>query len=91
MKDYDFELSYHLGKANIVADALSRCSHVASLCTVREWRLMDAVIDVVIRVSRDTERVAVANLSVLLKLYRQIIEAQRSDFRLSRILQMQDV
>ena len=23
MKDYDFELAYHLGKANVVADALS--------------------------------------------------------------------
>jgi len=24
LKDYDFELLYHLGKANVVADALSR-------------------------------------------------------------------
>ena len=31
MKDYDFELAYHPGKANVVADALSRRSHVASL------------------------------------------------------------
>ena len=26
LKDYDFELSYHLGKANVVAGALSRKS-----------------------------------------------------------------
>jgi hypothetical protein len=25
IKDYDFEIHYHLGKANVVADALSRC------------------------------------------------------------------
>ena len=31
MKDYDFELAYHPGKANVVADALSRRSYVASL------------------------------------------------------------
>ena len=31
MKDYDFELAYHLGKANMVVDALSRRSYVASL------------------------------------------------------------
>ena len=55
VKDYDFELSYHPGKANIVADALSRCSYAASLCAVKEWRLMDAVIDAVIRVPQDTE------------------------------------
>ncbi|MCI73584.1 RNA-directed DNA polymerase (Reverse transcriptase), partial [Trifolium medium] len=32
LKDYDFELSYHPRKANIVADALSRKSlHMPSL------------------------------------------------------------
>ncbi|WJX88383.1 hypothetical protein P8452_70481 [Trifolium repens] len=32
LKDYDFELSYHPGKANVVADALSRKSlHMSSL------------------------------------------------------------
>ena len=36
MKDYDFELAYHLGKANVVADALSRRSHVANLLASRE-------------------------------------------------------
>ena len=34
----------------MVADALSRCSYAANLCVVREWRLMDAVTDAVIRV-----------------------------------------
>ena len=41
VKDYDFELSYHPGKANVVADALSRRSYAASLCAVREWRLLE--------------------------------------------------
>ncbi|MCI59574.1 hypothetical protein A2U01_0116194, partial [Trifolium medium] len=32
LKDYDFELSYHPVKANVVADALSRKSlHMSSL------------------------------------------------------------
>ena len=91
VKDYDFELSYHPSKANVVTDALSRRSYATSLCAVREWRLMDAVTDVVIRVPRDAERAAVASLSMMPKLYRQIIVAQRSDRRLIRILHMQDV
>ena len=86
MKDYDFELSYHPDKANVVTDALSRRSYAASLCAVREWRLMDDVTDAVTRVPRDIERAAVANLSVMLKLYYQVIVAQRSDPRLTRIL-----
>ena len=31
IKDYDMRLHYHLGKANVVADALSRKSHVNTL------------------------------------------------------------
>ena len=52
MKDYDFELAYHPGKANVVADALSRRSHVASLLASQEWRLMADMADVVYRVPR---------------------------------------
>jgi hypothetical protein len=31
IKDYDLEMHYHLGKANVVADALSRKSYVNGL------------------------------------------------------------
>jgi hypothetical protein len=31
IKDYDLGINYHLGKANVVADALSRRSHVSHL------------------------------------------------------------
>ena len=33
IKDYDMRLQYHPGKANVVADALSRKSHVNTLMT----------------------------------------------------------
>ena len=45
MKDYDFELTYHPGKANVVADALSSRSYVASLLPMQEWRLMADITD----------------------------------------------
>jgi hypothetical protein len=35
IKDYDLEIHYHLGKANLVADALSRKEHVHSTIVVQ--------------------------------------------------------
>ena len=52
MKDYDFELAYHSSKANVVADALSKRSYVASLLVSREWRLMADIAEAVYRIPR---------------------------------------
>ena len=41
LKDYDFELSYHPGKANVVVDALSRKSLHMSTLMVREMDLLE--------------------------------------------------
>ena len=41
LEDYDFDLQYHLGKANVGADALSWSSHeelAALMC--REWLML---------------------------------------------------
>ena len=44
LEDYDFTLHYHLGKANVVADALSRKSRGAlASITSREWRMLETV------------------------------------------------
>ena len=42
--DYDFTLHYHPGKANVVADALSRKSRgvLASIAS-RKWRMLETV------------------------------------------------
>ena len=44
LEDYDFTLHYHPGKANVVADALSRKSEgvLASIAS-REWRMLETV------------------------------------------------
>ena len=44
LEDYDFTLYYHLGKANVVADALSRKSRgaLASVAS-REWQMLETV------------------------------------------------
>ena len=42
--DYDFTLHYHSGKANVVADTLSRKSRgaLASIAS-REWQMLESV------------------------------------------------
>ena len=44
LEDYDFTLHYHPGKANVVADALSRKSRgaFASIAS-REWRMLETM------------------------------------------------
>ena len=44
IEDYDFELHYHPGKANVVADALSRkpVGDIASI-PIREWEMLGAL------------------------------------------------
>ena len=43
MKDYDFTIQYHLGKANVVANALSR--KMMALSLHRNWKCYEEVID----------------------------------------------
>ena len=44
LKDYDFTLHYHPGKANVVADALSRKSRgVLASVASREWQMLETV------------------------------------------------
>ena len=44
LEDYDFTLHYHPGKANVVADAISRKSEgvLASIAS-RKWRMLETV------------------------------------------------
>ena len=44
LEDYDFTLHYHLGKANVVVDALSWKSRgvLASIAS-REWQMLEIV------------------------------------------------
>ena len=45
LEDYDFTLHYHPGKANAVADALSRKSQgVLVSIASREWRMLETVV-----------------------------------------------
>ena len=44
LEDYDFTLHYHPGKANVVADVLSRKSQgVLASIAAQEWRMLETV------------------------------------------------
>jgi len=45
LKNYDFELLYHLGKANVVADALNRKKMHMSCMMIKELELIEKLGD----------------------------------------------
>ncbi|KAL0549604.1 hypothetical protein IC582_014090 [Cucumis melo] len=79
VKDYDCEILYHPGKANVVADALSRkVSHSAALITRQaplHWDLERAEI----AVSVGAVTMQLAQLTVQPTLRQKIIDAQSND------------
>ena len=45
LKDYDFNLSYHAGKANVVANALSRRTYTMASLMIKEWHLLEGLVE----------------------------------------------
>ncbi|KAL0561633.1 hypothetical protein IC582_002073 [Cucumis melo] len=79
VKDYDCEILYHPGKANVVADALSRkVSHSASLIT-RQAPLHRDLERAEIAVSVGAVTIQLAQLTVQPTLRQRIIDAQSND------------
>ena len=85
LEDYDFTLHYHPGKANVVADALSRKSRgaLASIAS-REWRMLETVGQFGLRYNEQaqgTMGILVATPSLLSK----VIESQGQDVKIVSI------
>ncbi|KAL0534796.1 hypothetical protein IC582_029090 [Cucumis melo] len=79
VKDYDCEILYHPGKANVVADALSRkVSHSAALIT-RQAPLHRDLERAEIAVSVGAVTIQLAQLTVQPTLRQRIIDAQSND------------
>ncbi|KAA0054781.1 ty3-gypsy retrotransposon protein [Cucumis melo var. makuwa] len=79
VKDYDCEILYHPGKANVVADALNRkVSHSAALIT-RQAPLHRDLERAEIAVSVGAVTMQLAQLTVQPTLRQTIIDAQRND------------
>ena len=81
IKDYNLEVHYHPGKANVVADALSRKSHCNSLL-VADYHLAHLLHPAVLH-----------NITLSCSLESKIIELQKSDvgvFHIKRKMKEQE-
>ena len=82
LKDYDFELSYHPGKANVVADALSRKSLHLSALMVKEMELLEQFRDISLVCEVTTSSVKLGMLKLTNQVLEEIREGQRTDLKL---------
>ena len=75
LKDYDFTLEYHPGKANVVADALNRKPRgiVASLM-VQEWRMLESIAEFDLIPTRQGPETFLGCMSVRPNLISRVIE-----------------
>ncbi|KAL7204674.1 hypothetical protein ACSBR2_017716 [Camellia fascicularis] len=80
IEDYDFELHYHPGKANVVPDALSRkpVSNVASIA-IREWEISGTLNEFDLQLGAFVEFASLFSVVAQPKLVNRVLEAQRGD------------
>ena len=79
LEDYDFTLHYHPGKANVVADALSRKSRgVLANVDSREWQMLETVGQFRLHYSDQAEGV-LGSLVATPSLLSRVIESQGQD------------
>ncbi|MCI05831.1 RNA-directed DNA polymerase (Reverse transcriptase) [Trifolium medium] len=82
LKDYDFGLSYHPGKANVVADALSRKSlHMSSLM-MKELELIEEFRDLTLVCEATPKSVKLGMLKLTNPFLENVRECQKTDKKL---------
>ena len=85
LEDYDFTLHYHPGKANVVADALSRKSQgVLASITSREWRMLETVGQFRLQYDERAQG-TLGSMMATLSLLSRVIESQVQDVEIVSI------
>ena len=79
LKDYDFGLSYHPGKASLVVDTLSRKSLHMSILIVREFKLIEQFRDLSLLCERTPNSVNSGMLKLTSGILEEIREGRNSD------------
>jgi len=81
LKDYDFELNYHPGKANVVADALSGKTLHMSAMMVNELELLEQFRDLSLVCELSPKSVKLGMLKIDSEFFISIKEAQKVDVK----------
>jgi len=85
LKDYDFELLYHLGKANVVTDALTRKTvHIAHLM-IKEVELLEKFRDMKLQVELGSKFNGCSTLTISSDFLDLVRERQLLDASLNRV------
>ena len=75
-KDYEFFLKYHLGKINVVADALRRKFLIAAWIMIKEAELTESFLDLNLGVSITPHAIQLSQIKITSDFKEQIRQAQ---------------
>jgi len=82
LKDYDFRLNYHPGKANFGADALSRKTLHMSAMMIKEFELLEQFRDLSLVCEMSSQSMKLGMLKIDSEFLNSIKEAQKADVKL---------
>ena len=91
LKDYDFKLSYHPGKANMVANALSRKNLSISWMMIQEEKLLAEFEDLKLAMTETSSGVRLAQLHITPDFKIRIQQAQAQDSEMMTMLRRMKV
>jgi len=85
LKDYDFELLYHPGKANVVADTLSRKTVHTTHLMIKEVKLLEKFRDMRLQVELGSESIRCSTLTISSDFLDSVRERQLLDASLNGV------